>query len=546
VDTGNPSEQACGAECAAERRQPPYFWRIPAGSDHGFMDQFRERCGVSPQYTFRILVCHVVLWSMSGVLLSLVGLNYTRYYITNDLVVLSRIETYSRIPTSLMKAFLYPFLGGISDRVARRSILLASNVTGLATLLLFVFVPCVPVLLACRLLNIVSDCRGMATYAMLRDLFPTAVWDHEGGGYTQMLATLVLIGNVSTGVAGFAGLVVLYFVPDEFQQRHTDCSPEFCTPPGQFGWDSPWAVDGALRGLALASAAFGTAAVALIAVALPETLPPQVTAFTVRGYVRRHWRDIARPWDKLRPFSTRLSRVLLADKFLHMVISTGGMHYFWCWARRFKTLSSDSLLSATVGAAGTVGGGAALLVVPHLVGRLGDIRGIWLTSDVLTMCFAISVILLPEDMWVLQYGSMLLFAGPGFGLQTSKDGVLGKLMPPNLQATWRTGKNHLYDVQNSFFGFFYQFLFEVSEDMGYPFDVLPILVPVCIGSVAMAMTVYAARYMDPKGAIEEGRALEAFYASDYARGPWYTYHTTGVWPRGREPEPLPTKLGGGA
>jgi len=170
-------------------------------------------------------------------------------------------------------------------------------------------------------------------------------------------------------------------------------------------------------------------------------------------------------------------------------------------------------------------------------------KGVWLASTGALLIYGLSVILITEEFWFAQLPFLLFFSGPGSALHGTMDGLMGKLMPPELQATWRTGKNFLFDFQNAFLPLvLWQGLFDVSQDLAYPFDALPVMVAVGIGAVALALTSYIILYMDPQADITEGRVLEAFYASPYAQGPWYQFHTKGTWKTPQPPDadaPIP-------
>merc|ERR1719161_327109 len=119
-------------------------------------------------------------------------------------------------------------------------------------------------------------------------------------------------------------MAVLLLVPDEYETRRGECDTQggHCVPLGQYSMDGFWGVDGSLRLLALLGCCTAVAAFLLVALLLPETLPPEFRSTTTAAYCKEKWRELGRPWNTLRTFCTPTLRLLLLIKFLTMTIMT--------------------------------------------------------------------------------------------------------------------------------------------------------------------------------------------------------------------------------
>merc|ERR1712048_1180499 len=101
---------------------------------------------------------------------------------------------------------------------------------------------------------------------------------------------------------------------------------------------------------------------------------------------------------------------------------------------------------------------------------------------------------------------MLFTSGPGFALMSCKDGLFSKLFPPEVQATWRTGKNFLSNLVNGTCRWPFAFMFEISEDWGDPWNMLTVIVSAVVLSIAFCINLYTAWALDSKQAIDQGDA----------------------------------------
>jgi hypothetical protein len=197
-----------------------------------------------------------------------------------------------------------------------------------------------------------------------------------------------------------------------------------------------------------------------------------------------------------------------------MIPSSGGSSNFLSWYRYVEDDVSnfDMALLAGASAAGAI---AIYIVAGKLTVHSGDLRGIWIPSTVALTLFAFSVAFMIPLPWQSMFPTMALLSGPGWALFTCKDGLYSKLFPPDLQATWRMGKSFLNNIQSSGFRWVFVALFETSEHWDYPWHMICVLVTGVLVATSTCVLVYISINMDPKKAIDNGSALDAFYKSDY-------------------------------
>jgi hypothetical protein len=157
-----------------------------------------------------------------------------------------------------------------------------------------------------------------------------------------------------------------------------------------------------------------------------------------------------------------------------------------------------------------------LFIVVRLVDRFGDIRGIWIPSNVLALGYALGVVLIPAGYWQLCYVLFPLLGGPSGALAGFAPELLAKLVPPDLHGTFHTAKSFAYDGQKAIMVWPWLWLLTVSEDLPYPFDALPIWVAMALGLVTLWATCRLLKD-DPRSDIWSGHALDPYWESEYAR-----------------------------
>merc|ERR1719262_693098 len=121
--------------------------------------------------------------------------------------------------------------------------------------------------------------------------------------------------------------------------------------------------------------------------------------------------------------------------------------------------------------------------------------------------------LIPSHLFYLCFPVMAL-SGFGGALTGFTPELLAKLIPPDIQGTFQTGKAFLYDIQKAVMMWPWLGLLLVSEEYPYPLDALAVWVALALGVLALVLTLRMFAH-DPKDAIQQGRALDAFFKSPY-------------------------------
>jgi len=283
-------------------------------------------------------------------------------------------------------------------------------------------------------------------------------------------------------------------------------------------------MDGLLRLLMVMGAVTFSAEALLLMIWLPETLKRHdKQTVTVHGFVKEAGRVIAGmggPWNNLRVFATDLLRSLVSIRILHYAIASGGSALFLSWYRRHEL---DTLSMYMLGTSGGVVAFVVLLLVTRIVERFGDLQGIWIPANVFGILYGASVVLIPASHWHLSYVFFPILGGPAAALGGFAPGLLAKLVPPNVQGTFQTGKAFLFDFQRAILVWPWWGLLISSKNFAYPFDVLPIWVALLLGMAALWITLKQLP-VDPHKAIQDGRALDDFHLTSYAQGKWYQQH----------------------
>lgn len=456
---------------------------------------------------------------------------YIRYYVINDKNMITFIEAATGSPQSLVKAFLFPFWGVAADRVSRRKVIVAASIADCASVWLLCLMPSVEILVFNRCLSLVGDVGWSVRDAMLRDMFSDSEWERQGGGITGIKARMAVFGTVMAAISVGIGMGLLWLgdagilgLANEYTKHKEECfGRTYCVPRGQYSWNGAWEVDGSLRVLMLMGAVTLTAEAILILCLLPETLKPESRAeASLWVYFKRHWRSLGTPWNNLRVFATTQLQALTFIRVLFYIIGVGGTAQAMTWYRRHER-NLDTFTMYSMGIAAGAVGFITLLLIGRIVKRYGDLRGIWVSSNIFSLLFATSVALIPAAQWQLSFVAMPIFMGPAGGLGGFCPELLSKLVPPDIQGTFQTGKSFLYDVSKATFVWPWMGLFVVSEKLAYPFDALAILVAIIIGIIALWITL-GELPNDPKKALEEGRIFDEYWETPYIRSKWYRRH----------------------
>eukprot|EP00437_Effrenium_voratum_P007020 CAMPEP_0181426540 /NCGR_PEP_ID=MMETSP1110-20121109/15715_1 /TAXON_ID=174948 /ORGANISM="Symbiodinium sp., Strain CCMP421" /LENGTH=541 /DNA_ID=CAMNT_0023549737 /DNA_START=166 /DNA_END=1791 /DNA_ORIENTATION=+ len=476
---------------------------------------------MTPKWCYRLVLISLVLRVMGGCWVAFVALEYTRYYVLNDLTELDLLRVLTGSPQFAVQAFLFPFLGVLSDRVSRKKLILASSVAISASAWLMTVVPSVEVYIFTKVLALVSDVGGPIRDAMLRDIFSADEWELKHGGVTGLKARLAIVGQMGFALAMAVGMAIIKLgevgigLPNEYTVHKEHCGAHHCIQPGHFSWDGPWAIDGSLRLMMLMGSVALSLETVLVAVAFPETIKPELRTST-RKLVVENWRVI-QPWNNLRVFATHELRLLMSIRTLGYVIAAGGGSVYMSFYQRFEFDTFTMMTHTVLAGAATW---LTTLAVPKLVDRLGDMRGVWIPSIVLSMLYGVACGFIPAGHGYLVYVVWPLLGGPSFALTGFAPDLLAKLVPADVQGTFTTAKSFLFRLSQAIFMWPWNQLFMHTAHFAYPLDATALWVSLALGVFMLMLTCYACQH-DPREAIKSGRALDAFMASDYAKSSWY-------------------------
>lgn len=506
----------------------PKTVRSQAQSEH--IERFLKYTGMTPDRCYFLVLASLILRIMGGCWVAMVAMEYTRYYVLNDLGEVDILRTLTGSPQYLVQAFLFPFLGVVSDRVSRKKLILASSLCTCLSAWLLTTMPSVEIYIATKALSLIADVGSPIRDAMLRDIFSAEEWENSEGGVTGLRAKMAVIGQVGFGIAMLVGMCVMKMdkmglgidLHNEYTLHKKECGEHYCLTPGHFSWDGGWAIDGSLRLLMLFASVVLSLDVALVLFAFPETIRPELRT-SMRDLVTQHWRELA-PWSNLRVFATKELRMLMSIRCVGYFLAAGGGSIFMSFYTRFEFDTFTMMIH-------TVLAGAACwfvtLAVPKLVERFGDVRGVWIPSVLLSLIFGISCGLMPAGYGYLVYVTWPLLAGPSFALNGFAPDLMAKLIPGDVQGTFQTAKSFAMRLSMAVFMWPWNQLFVHTKNLAYPFDATCVWVSIAIGFVMLLLVLRLLRH-DPRDAIQQGRALEAFMASSYAQSACYQKHCKSV------------------
>jgi len=490
---------------------------------------FTQRTGMSPERCWHLVLLLLALRVIGDTCRYAVMLEYTRYYVVNDVGMITLLETATSSPQSLFTALTFPMWGLVADRTSRKKVLVLASVVNVAAAWLFVLFPSIWIMVVMRMMSLIGNLTWTIREAMLRDLFSRSEWERKDGGITGIKSKMAVFSTICMGVGGALSMGLLWLgdhgytgFPNEFSRRRDDCSDEYCLGPGQQSWDNQgWKVDGSLRLLMVIGTVLLSLETVLLFLIFPETLPPEyVTEVSVCRFIWRRRGDFLTPWNNLRVFATVQLRDLLDVRVVQFIIFSGSNALFMSWYRRHE-LDSNTML--TMGACTMLAGFFITVLVGPIVQIYGDLRGIWMPACVLGLAYAVCAALVPKHLWYLSYGYMFLFMGPGVAFGGFQPDLISKLMPPDVQGTFQTAKVFVCDIQKMIFVWPWMGVMLWSKDMPYPFDCLSIWIALALGVVVLYMTVRQLKH-DPKDALMEGTALEPYYNTNYVKGRWYRRH----------------------
>lgn len=498
-----------------------YMCGIPAGGEdsRAFFQEYLERCGQMPQTTFRTLVVCIAMASCGAGMMSVSFLDYLKYYVSNDINFISRTESALRVPKAVVAAFVFPTLGCAVDTVSRRLFLCIASWIAAAQGMLLSVIPSGPVLIVFVALNVVGD--AVATFlvpAILRDLFPKAIWESRGGGFTAVAARIQLAGGLGL-VAGVIGAAIVFTASSavtghasEFDEHSADCSESHCELQGRFSLHGAWGVDGSLRFNMLLASALLVAVAGILSCRIPETLRRE-RCQSPMGCAKSGLPPFMRPWSNLAVFATMRLRLLLLVMTLQRVQNICRVTVLLSLQRR---LHIDAPQSTKIAVVATFGSLPPMLFARHATEKFGDLRGIWIPGLALSLVGSIALPLIPEGHMNVFYLVLFLAVAPGSMLLSLADALPAKLFPHNLQATWRTGRDFIFHGLTAALALPCSYILEKSEEWPYPFDLAICWIVTAFLLAALLAAAYVAVALDPRRQIEEGRALADFSSSCYA------------------------------
>mmetsp|Transcript_143207 Transcript_143207/g.399196 ORF Transcript_143207/g.399196 Transcript_143207/m.399196 type:complete len:546 (-) Transcript_143207:228-1865(-) len=508
------------------------------GKDLAHAARFEKYTGMSPQRCFRYVLLSLGLRQMATCWYGMIALEYMRYYITNDLGRADVLKTATTSPLFAVQAFLFPFWGVVADRVSRKRVLVAACFASVVSSWMITFIPSITTFVLANVTNLVGDLAGPIRDAILRDLCTVEEWETSRGGATGIKARMFVIGHAAFLVAAAIGMVLLKLgengigLPNEYQVHKAECSEMFCLHPGQYSWNSFWEVDGSLRLLMMMGAIATTLDFCVATLLLPETLRPEHRCGTILKFVQSNWREFVRPWNNLRVIATPQLQYLMFVRFLVYVVFAGWNSICLCFYQRFA-FDTFTMTLHTLAAGLTTW--LVTMAVPLLVVRFGDLRGVWIPQIVLMTVFVISAALLPPGHGYMAFVLYLLLAGPALGFGSMAPELLPKLVPSNIQGTYQTARYFIFRLSQAVFAWPWNQLFLHTRHLGYPVDGILLWLAILIFLIVLWLTIRILP-QDPRAAILQGRALEAFWDTPYVRGEWYRYHSGAIVGKARQAE----------
>jgi len=493
--------------------------RGPTPASHA--EAFECRAGMTPRACYHLIQASLILRLIALSWMGMVALEYSRYYVINDLGRLDVLRMAITTPQYAFQAFLFPFWGVVADRVSRRKILAAASLAASASAWLLTFFPSVWVFILTSVFALVSDLGGPVRAAMLRDILSTDEWETHRGGITGVKSRLLLTGQVAFGFATAFGMAILllgkhgYGLPNEFTEYKDECGEVYCLPEGQFSRHGFWGVDGCLRLLMIMGSAAMTADAVMVCAVFPDTLPLEFHRETsLWRFIKSDWQEAGRPWNNLRVFATPQLRSLMAISLLGYIATAGLGSIYMSFYNRFEfdtfTMTGQAVL-------GGIAAWCTMAAVGRLVDRYGDLKGVWLPGIVLLLLLCISGAALPPGYGYMVFAIAPLFGGTSGAFSGVAPELLGKLIPSDLQATFQTAKSFVFRLTMATFGLPWNQLFVHTRDLGYPLDGCPTWAAFFIGVVALILTLRKLRD-DPRDAIMQGKAMDAFWESPQANG----------------------------
>eukprot|EP00933_Yihiella_yeosuensis_P073246 TRINITY_DN81864_c0_g1_i1.p1 TRINITY_DN81864_c0_g1~~TRINITY_DN81864_c0_g1_i1.p1 ORF type:complete len:655 (-),score=106.70 TRINITY_DN81864_c0_g1_i1:337-2301(-) len=494
-------------------------------SEAEHVEEFTRRTGMTPARCYQLVLVSLIARIVGACWVGMVAIEYTRYYVLNDLASMDFLRTATGSPQYIVQAFLFPFWGVISDRVSRKMILVAASLATCASAWLLTVVPSVEVYIITKVFALVADIGGPIRDAMLRDIFSAESWEKTSGGVTGLKAQMSIVGQLGFGAAMLVGMTLLKLgdiigFPNEYTVHKWDCGEMHCVKEGQFSWNGGWHIDGCLRLLMIMGSIALSVDACITIFLFPETLPLEYRSrHSVWGFMKENWRLLG-PWNNLRVLATPQIRSLMAIRWLGYVTAAGGGSIFMSFYSRFQfdtfTMMVHTLLAGTSTWFTT-------MAVSRLVTKFGDMGGVWLPGAVLGLFYGIScAILPPEAGWMVNI-IWPAFAGPAFALGLVSPELIAKLVPSDVQGTYQTAKSFIFRITMAIMAWPWNQLFMHTQTLAYPFDASTFWVANILGLVSLVLILWKLR-SDPRKAIERGEALTDFFNSPYAKGPWYQRH----------------------
>ena len=263
---------------------------------------------------------------------------------------------------------------------------------------------------------------------------------------------------------------------------------------------------------------------------VPETLrPTEKTEATAQEYVKQRKCDkFSMPWQNIRPvFATKLQRILMCGVIVFYCVESASEVWFAWWQEKHGFDSGQrGLLAFAEGFCALV---MLSCVLPILIDKFGDYKGIWIPfTFFFTIQFLLFAIFPPQNGNPLLIILVAVITAPAT-LVGGAEGLLLKLVPMDIMATVKSGRAALQGIIRVIMPFVWwalYFQWNRCFDIANPMRSFWLILMFVMMTFVFVALIYF-RKLDPKPKFDDGKGVEDFYNSDYAKGPWYKYHSSG-------------------
>ena len=210
----------------------------------------------------------------------------------------------------------------------------------------------------------------------------------------------------------------------------------------------------------------------------------------------------------------------------YILATTGEIGFAWMQEKHGIDSGSRGIIAFIEGFFNLI---VAICVLPIMVDKFGDLYGIWIPLLIfLSLKLLLNAILPPSNGNIIGFAIISVVTCPT-GLGAGAEGLLLKQIPMDIQATAKSGRAALLGLIRIFMPFvWFALYFNVSRcfDIANPMRSIHLIFCALMAFCCFALITYN-RKLAPHKAFKEGRGLEEFYNSDYAKGPWFQYHSSG-------------------